>query len=84
MIEEFYILGYKADIQLLTTCSRAGFLLSLFFDSEDGLDTFRRNVGLTFNGLDGVVFQKIELVITTAVRTPNPTYCLIILSELLI
>jgi hypothetical protein len=28
---------------------------------------------LTFNGLHGVISQKIELSITTAVRTSNPT-----------
>jgi hypothetical protein len=31
-------------------------------------------VQLTFNGLHGVISQKIELFITTAVRTSNPTY----------
>jgi hypothetical protein len=28
---------------------------------------------MTFNGLHGVISQKIELFITTAVRTSNPT-----------
>jgi hypothetical protein len=28
---------------------------------------------LTFNGLHGIISQKIELLITTAVRTSNPT-----------
>jgi hypothetical protein len=28
---------------------------------------------LTFNGLQGVISQKIELYITTAVRTSNPS-----------
>jgi hypothetical protein len=31
--------------QELATCSHAGFWLSLFFDPEDGGDTFLRNVG---------------------------------------
>jgi hypothetical protein len=30
---------------------------------------------LTFNGLHGVISQKIELSITTSVRTSNPTQC---------
>jgi hypothetical protein len=29
---------------------------------------------LTFNGLDGVIFQKLELFITTAVISSNPAY----------
>jgi hypothetical protein len=37
-----------------------------------GGDMFLRNVGL--NGLHGVISQKMVLFITTAVRTPNPTY----------
>jgi hypothetical protein len=76
MIEQFYILGFKGDIQLLTTCSNAGSLLG----PEDGVDMSLRNLGLTFNGLHGVVFQKTEVVIPTAVRTSSPTYCMIILS----
>jgi hypothetical protein len=28
---------------------------------------------LTLNGLNGVVYQKIELFVTTNVRTSNPT-----------
>jgi hypothetical protein len=57
-----YLLGYEADTQLLATCSKSGFLFSLFFDS----DMFLRNVGLTFNGLYSVILQKIQFVITTA------------------
>jgi hypothetical protein len=30
---------------------------------------------MTFNGLHGVIFQKIELFITAAVETSNPVYC---------
>jgi hypothetical protein len=45
---------------------QAGFLLGIF-DPEDGGDM------LTFNGLHGVISQKIVLFITTAVRTSDPT-----------
>jgi hypothetical protein len=37
---------------------------------EDGGDMKRH---LTFNRLHGVIFQKVKLFITTAVRTPNPS-----------
>jgi hypothetical protein len=37
---------------------------------EDGGEMFLR---LTFNGLHGIISQKIVLFITTAVRTANPT-----------
>jgi hypothetical protein len=62
---------HVASRALLATCFHAGFLLGLFFDPEDGGDMFLQNV-LTFNGLHGVIFQKIELFINTAVRTSNP------------
>jgi hypothetical protein len=39
--------------------------------AEHGSDMFLRNVG--FKGLHGVISQKIELFITTTVRTSNPT-----------
>jgi hypothetical protein len=52
---------------------RAGFFLGLFFDPEVG-HMFLRNVSLTFNGLQDVTFQKLELFMTTAVRTSNPTF----------
>jgi hypothetical protein len=46
--EEFYLLGYNAvksvESQLLA-CVHVGFLLSLFFDPENGGDIFLRNVG---------------------------------------
>jgi hypothetical protein len=58
---------------VLATCFHAGFLLVFFFEPEDGGDIFLRNVDeLTFNGLHGVISQKIELFIPTAVRTSNP------------
>jgi hypothetical protein len=46
---------------VLATCFHAGFLLGLFFNPEDGGDMFFRNVGLTFNGLHGLISQKIKL-----------------------
>jgi hypothetical protein len=46
-------------VALLVTCFSAGFLLSLFFDPN--------NVGLPYNGLHGVISQKIILFITTTV-----------------
>jgi hypothetical protein len=46
-------------------------LLDLF-DPEDGGDVPSKHQ-LTFNGLHGVISQKIVLFITTAVRTSNPT-----------
>jgi hypothetical protein len=48
---------------------QADFLLGLFLDAEDRGDMRFR---LTFNGLHGVISQKIKLFITTAVRTSNP------------
>jgi hypothetical protein len=49
---------------------RAGFFLGLFFDPEDGGDVPPKR-RFTFNRLHNVVSQKIELFITTAVRTSN-------------
>jgi hypothetical protein len=51
----------------------AGFLLGLYFDPEDEGDMFPAKCLLTFNGLHGVISQKIELFITTAVGPSNPT-----------
>jgi hypothetical protein len=57
----------------LTTYFRAGFLLRLFFCHW----RWRRYVSpkhwLTFNGLHGIISQKIVLSLTTTVRTSNPT-----------
>jgi hypothetical protein len=47
--------------------------LSSLFEPENGSDMFLRNVGLLFNGLHGFISQKIELFITTGVRTSKPT-----------
>jgi hypothetical protein len=38
-------------------------------------DMFLRNFGVLFNGLHGVISLKVELFITAAVRTSNPTSC---------
>jgi hypothetical protein len=50
----------------ITRCSacyvlHAGFLPGLFFDPEDGYDMFFPKRRLTFNGLHGVISNKIEL-----------------------
>jgi hypothetical protein len=58
--------------QILATCFHAGILLSLFFGPEYGGDVPPKR-GLTLDGLYGVVSQKTELFITTAVRHSNPT-----------
>jgi hypothetical protein len=50
----------------------AGLVLGLFFHHEEGGYKFLRNVGCFFNGLHGVILQKVELFVTTAVRTSNP------------
>jgi hypothetical protein len=49
----------------------AGFLLSLFFDSEDGGDMFPKRQ-LIFNGLHGVMSQKTEIFLTAALRAASP------------
>jgi hypothetical protein len=51
---------------------QAGLLLGLFLDFKDGGDMFLRKV-VTFNGLHGGISQRIEVFITTAVRTINRT-----------
>jgi hypothetical protein len=56
----------------ITLCSplkasrRKGFLLGLFFDPEEGED-MSSETSLTFNGIHGVISQKIELFKTHAV-----------------
>jgi hypothetical protein len=47
---------------LLAACFHADFVLGLFFDPEDGDDMFLRNVCCLFNGLHGVISQKIILL----------------------
>jgi hypothetical protein len=39
----------------------ANFLLGFFFDPEDGIDIFLQKSRLTFIGLYGVIFQKMEI-----------------------
>jgi hypothetical protein len=48
------------------------FFLGLIFGPEDGGHMFFPK-RLTFNGLHGVISQKIILFLTTAVRISNPT-----------
>jgi hypothetical protein len=38
---------------------------------------FLQNISLNFNRLQGVIFQRIGLFITTAVRTSNPPNCIL-------
>jgi hypothetical protein len=40
----------------------------------DGVDIFPPKRRLSFNGLQGIISQKTELFITTAVRTSDPTF----------
>jgi hypothetical protein len=61
-----------SDVSIATSFD-AGFMLGLFFNPEDGGDIFHPKCRLAFNGLQGIASQKIELSITTAVRTSNPT-----------
>jgi hypothetical protein len=61
----------EAEGGIVCTYFHAGFLLSLFFDPEDGGDVPLK-LRLNFTGLHGVISQAIVLFITTAVRTSNP------------
>jgi hypothetical protein len=47
----------------------SGYKVSSILIATDDSEELR----LTFNGLHGVIFQKIELFISIAVRTSNPT-----------
>jgi hypothetical protein len=67
-----HLQGRKNKLRKLVIYFHAGFLLNLFFFTEDGGDMFLRNVVL-LNGLHGVISQKTVLFTTTAVRTSNPT-----------
>jgi hypothetical protein len=51
---------------------KAGFLLGIFFDPEDGSDTFLRNVGCLSRDYTAL-YSRRELCITTAVRASSPT-----------
>jgi hypothetical protein len=57
---------------MITTCSRPGFLRSLFFDFEEGGNMFSSKRRLTFNELHGDISPKTALSITTAARVSNP------------
>jgi hypothetical protein len=48
-------------------------MLGLIFKPEYGGDVFSRNIDLIFNRLHGVISKKIELLISTAMGTSNPT-----------
>jgi hypothetical protein len=52
--------GDKKSQNLLATCFHSGILLALFFDSEDGGDVSPKRRS-TFDGLHGVISQKIVL-----------------------
>jgi hypothetical protein len=54
------------------SCFHAGFLLGLFFDSDDEGDMFLRNISIPSTDYTALYPQKTVLFITTAVRTPNP------------
>jgi hypothetical protein len=62
----------RAKAELLATCFHADFLRALFFEPEDGGDVFPRNVGSLLTGYTALS-QNIELFITVAVITSNPT-----------
>jgi hypothetical protein len=53
-------------------CLHADILLGLFFDPEDG-GNVHLNHQLTFNAIHGFISQKTALLITSAVKTLNPT-----------
>jgi hypothetical protein len=79
---ELYLLGYNAVYTaLLATCFHSGFLFDLLFDPEDGRDTFLWNAGWlsTDYKVQGAIPQRIELLLTTAVRVSGPTIHLIAL-----
>jgi hypothetical protein len=52
--------------------SSAGFLFDLHFNSEDGDDMFLRNVR-SFSTDYTALYPRKQLIITTAVRTSDPT-----------
>jgi hypothetical protein len=52
-------------------------LLDLFFDPEDGWMHVSLKRRLTFNGLHGVISQKIEILITTTTSSLGGTVRLV-------
>jgi hypothetical protein len=56
---------------LLAGLIHACFLLGLLFSREDGGEISPK-CRLTFSGLQSIVYQKIELLITTTVRIAYP------------
>jgi hypothetical protein len=55
-------------------------LLGLFFNPEDGGDMFLRSVG-DFDGLHGVISQKIEVFTTSVRRTGLLVTCFMLVSS---
>jgi hypothetical protein len=56
------------------TCFHAGFLLGLFFRPWRWRRYVPLKLLLTPNGLHGLISQKMVLLVTSAVRTSNPTW----------
>jgi hypothetical protein len=52
---------------MFATCFHSGFLLALYLYPVYGRCNFPPKRRLTFNGIHAVVFQNIELFVTTAV-----------------
>jgi hypothetical protein len=74
---QFYLPRYNtmqsAERQpTLQTLLNAVFLLGLFFSLADGDKYVAPKCWSTFNGLLSIISQKIEIFITTTVRTSNP------------
>jgi uncharacterized membrane protein len=76
-LESTVILGEQVA-SIFVLC--AGFLLRLYISPEDGDDVSQKGL-LTFNGLHGVVAQKIVLFVTTVLGTSNSTILLYVLTE---
>jgi hypothetical protein len=69
----FHLQGWRTSQERnqLATCFRAGFLLGLFFDTEDGGDMFFR-----FHGLYGVISRKTGLFMVMGVISFDIICCL--------
>jgi hypothetical protein len=61
---------FEINTEFLAASIHAAFLLGLFSDPDDGGDVSPKR-RLIFNGLHGVISQKIELFLSTAVRIAN-------------
>jgi hypothetical protein len=69
--EEFCLLGYNASSA--SCLLHVGFFPGLLVDPDKGGYMFLPKLGLTFNGLHDIIFQKIDFFITTAVRISDST-----------